>query len=76
MNPQLTLEQEEEVERRLADILLHSMDEIAEELGIHPRERDGFGEWTAEEASRIIAECDEQYRDGVIETVLMFAPPD
>jgi len=51
------------------------MDDIAAELGIHPQWRDGFGEWTAEEASRIIAECDEQWRDSVVEWVLTSDQP-
>jgi hypothetical protein len=79
MDRKLTPEQEEEVERQLAESLAENMDDIAAELGIHPQWRDGFGEWTAEEAARIIEESDRQSRDGVIEYVLMLTsdqPPD
>ena len=68
-------EQEEEVERQLAEILLDNMDDIAAELGIHPQWQDGFGEWTDDEACRIIAECDEQWRDSVVEWVLTSDQP-
>lgn len=72
--PKLTPEQEERVEELLAEALASNMDDIAAELGIHPQWSDGFGEWTAEEAMRIIEESDRRSREGAVEWVLMLHP--
>ena len=55
------------VEEALADVLRFEKDDIAASLGIKPEED---GDWTHDEAVRIIEECDRLYRASVIERIL------
>ena len=70
-NPALTPEQEAAVEARLAEILHDEKDEIALSLGLPTQD---VREWTDDEVKLIIAECDRQWRDGVIEHLMSEAP--
>ena len=67
----LTPELEEMIEARLAEILHDDKDEIALSLGLPTQD---VREWTDEEAARIIAECDFQWRDCVTERLMSEAP--
>ena len=58
------------VEERLGDMLHWKKDDIAVSLGIHPKTE---GEWTGEEAARIVAECDRLYRASIISVLVQ--PP-
>ena len=51
------------VEERLGDMPHWKKDDIAVSLGIHPKTE---GEWTGEEAARIVAESDRLYRASII----------
>lgn len=63
----LTEDERERVEAKLAEILHDEKDEIAVSLGLPTQD---VREWTDEEAARIIAECDLQWRDGVIAHII------
>jgi hypothetical protein len=63
---------EARVEARLAEILHNEKDDIALSLGLPTQD---VREWTDEEAQLIIAECDRQWRDGVIEHLMSEAAP-
>ena len=58
------------VEERLGDMLHWKKDDIAVSLGIHPKTE---GEWTGEEAARIVAESDRLYRASIISVLVQ--PP-
>jgi len=71
MPRELTPEEMETVEQRLADLFVHECDNIAKELGIEAV----HGSFSDEDAAKINAEFDRQYRQGFIDDVSQ-NPPD
>lgn len=65
MPRELTPEEMETVEERLADLFAHECDNIAKELGITPIP--GRGAYRDADAALINAEFDRQYKQGFID---------
>ena len=71
MTQTITPEQQAMIEEAIADKLRDEKDEIAASLGIHP---EAEGEWTRDEAIRIINECDSIWRASITDLILSSYP--